>query len=116
MSPTPSKATQQAPSHADAPVPAFPPFAAREPLPAVLTIAEAAQILRIGRSAAYQAARCGDLPTIRVGRCLRVPGPRLAAMLGVEACGHSVDIAEKDAGLQDVSDGTELDVLTRERR
>ena len=35
--------------------------------PAVLTIEEAARVLRIGRSAAYAAARAGELPVIRVG-------------------------------------------------
>lgn len=50
---------------------------------AVLTIEEAAKVLRIGRSAAYQAARRGEIPTIRVGRMLRVPRNRLDAMLNV---------------------------------
>ncbi len=53
-------------------------------MPAVLTIEEAAAALRIGRSAAYAAARSGDLPVIRVGRTLRVPRHRLQAMLGGE--------------------------------
>jgi len=48
----------------------------------VLTIEEAAKVLRIGRSAAYSGARRGDIPTIRVGRCLRVPRHRLEEMLG----------------------------------
>ena len=52
-------------------------------LAAVLTIEEAAKVLRIGRSAAYEAARRGDIPTIRVGRLLRVPRHRLEAMLGI---------------------------------
>ena len=49
-------------------------------LPQLLTIEEAARVLRIGRSLAYQLARAyessdGDdgLPVIRVGTCLRVP-------------------------------------------
>ena len=50
--------------------------------PAVYTIEEAARLLRIGRSAAYAAARSGELPVIRVGRSLRVPRHRLEAMLG----------------------------------
>ncbi len=52
-------------------------------LPLALTVEEAARILRLGRSAAYAAARSGDLPTIRVGRSLRVPRHRLAELLGV---------------------------------
>jgi excisionase family DNA binding protein len=51
-------------------------------LPAVLTVEEAASVLRIGRSSAYAAARSKELPTIRVGRCLRVPRHGLEEMLG----------------------------------
>ena len=51
-------------------------------MPTVLTVEETARVLRIGRSAAYAAVRAGELPAIRVGRCLRVPRCRLAAMLG----------------------------------
>jgi excisionase family DNA binding protein len=47
-----------------------------------LTVEEAGKVLRIGRSAAYAAARTGDLPTIRVGRALRVPTHKLAELLG----------------------------------
>jgi excisionase family DNA binding protein len=47
----------------------------------VLTVEEAARVLRIGRTAAYEAARRGEIPTIRVGRSLRVPRQRLEAML-----------------------------------
>ena len=51
-------------------------------LPHVLTVEEAALILRCSRSAAYAAARSGQLPTIRISRCLRVPRHRLEQMLG----------------------------------
>ncbi len=69
--------------------------------PLVLTVEEAAKILRIGRTAAYEAARRGDLPVIRVGRSLRVPRHRLAQMLGhdSEATVGSGDLAKNaDAG------------------
>lgn len=52
--------------------------------PHVLTVEEAAKVLRIGRTAAYDAARRGELPVIRVGRSLRVPRHRLEQMLGIE--------------------------------
>ena len=39
----------------------------------VATVEEAAAILRISRPAAYAAAKNGQLPTIRIGRLLRVP-------------------------------------------
>lgn len=47
----------------------------------VLTIEEAAKVLRISRGSAYEAARTGELPTIRIGRRLLVPRARLRAML-----------------------------------
>lgn len=57
---------------------------ARTNTPAVLTVEEAAKLLRIGRTAAYEAARRGELPVIRLGRTLRVPRHRLDAMLGLQ--------------------------------
>lgn len=38
-----------------------------------ISVAEAGQVLGIGRSAAYEAARRGQLPTIKIGRRLLVP-------------------------------------------
>jgi excisionase family DNA binding protein len=40
-----------------------------------ITVEEAARLLGIGRSAAYDAARRGQLPTRRLGRRLFVPVP-----------------------------------------
>ena len=48
----------------------------------VLTIEEVAPLLGIGRSAAYEAARRGQLPTIRLGRRLLVPTMALLRQLG----------------------------------
>jgi hypothetical protein len=45
----------------------------------------AAAYLRIGRTAAYTGAQTGDIPTIRVGRLIRVPVVRLRALLTGEA-------------------------------
>ena len=54
-------------------------------LPLVYTVEEAAELLGIGRTAAYQAARLGgDLPTVRIGRAIRVPRHQLEALLGLE--------------------------------
>jgi excisionase family DNA binding protein len=41
--------------------------------PKTLSVPEAGRWLGIGRNAAYEAARRGDIPTIRIGRLLRVP-------------------------------------------
>lgn len=49
--------------------------------PAVLTIEEAAKLLRISRRSAYEAARNGDVPTVRIGRRLLVPRDRLRRLL-----------------------------------
>jgi excisionase family DNA binding protein len=50
--------------------------------PTVLTVEEAGRLLRISRQSAYQAARTGELPTIRIGRRLLVPRAKLAELLG----------------------------------
>ena len=47
----------------------------------VLTIHEAAKILRIRRSAAYEAARTGELPVIQFGRRKLVPRAALEKLL-----------------------------------
>ena len=46
-----------------------------------VSVAEAAQMLGIGRSAAYEAARTGQLPTVRIGRRLLVPITALQRLL-----------------------------------
>ena len=51
-------------------------------MPEVLTIEETASLLRIGRTSAYQAARAGELPVIRLGRKLLVPRRGLEVLLG----------------------------------
>lgn len=53
-------------------------------LPPTITVEEAGGLLGLSRSAAYRAADKGELPTIRFGRRLFVPTPRLLALLGVE--------------------------------
>jgi excisionase family DNA binding protein len=53
-------------------------------LPLFLTVAEAATLLRKGRSATYAAIERGQIPSVRVGRTLRVPRDGLLA-LGTEA-------------------------------
>lgn len=54
-------------------------------LPPTISIDEAAGILGISSRAAYRAASKGELPTVRLGRRLLVPTPRLLAMLGVNS-------------------------------
>ena len=47
----------------------------------VVTVNEAALMLRISRGAAYEAAKRKELPTIRIGRRLLVPLAALERML-----------------------------------
>jgi excisionase family DNA binding protein len=49
---------------------------------ATLTIEQTARLLGLGRTAAYDAARRGELPTRRLGRRLLVPVPALLEWLG----------------------------------
>jgi excisionase family DNA binding protein len=50
--------------------------------PLVMSVEEAAKLLGISRGLAYEAARRGELPTIRLGRRLLVPRWRLLELLG----------------------------------
>lgn len=51
---------------------------------AVLTVEEAALILRISRPSAYEAVRTGQIPSVRVGRRILIPRARLDAWLAGE--------------------------------
>src|SRR5207244_2345667 len=53
-------------------------------VPATLTVEEAAKLLGISRGLAYESARRGEIPTIRLGRRVLVPRSRLLAMLEEE--------------------------------
>jgi excisionase family DNA binding protein len=45
-------------------------------LPLMLTVEEAAQLLRIGRN--------GALPSVRIGRTIRIPRAAVADLLGIQ--------------------------------
>jgi excisionase family DNA binding protein len=47
----------------------------------VMSVPEAGRILRLSRNSAYEAARRGEIPTVRIGRLLRVPRTALEKML-----------------------------------
>lgn len=49
-----------------------------------LTIAEVMEILPLGRTAAYEAVKRGDIPTVRLGRRLVVPTAALRRMLSLD--------------------------------
>lgn len=51
--------------------------------PMTYTIEEAARLCGVSRGVGYEAARRGELPTIRLGRTLLVPKIALERMLGI---------------------------------
>ena len=61
-----------------------------------LSICEAGKVLGIGRSAAYAAARTGELPTIKIGRRLLVPIVALERWL--EEAGRPIHSQSPDSG------------------
>ena len=48
-----------------------------------ISVEEAGARLNISRNTAYEAAKKGDIPTIKIGRLLRVPLAPFERMLGV---------------------------------
>ncbi len=47
----------------------------------LLTVEETAKMLGIGRTLAWRLVQQGDLPSVRLGRCVRVPRGLLEAWL-----------------------------------
>lgn len=52
--------------------------------PLFYRIKEVAEILRIGRNAAYEMAADGRLPVVRIGKQLRVPRDKFEQMFEIE--------------------------------
>jgi excisionase family DNA binding protein len=71
--------------------------------PLTLTVEEAGRLLGISRGAAYRAAACGQIPTIRVGRRLLVPTARLHQLLGLTH--DNGDAVTDDGGAEMVGGG-----------
>lgn len=47
----------------------------------VLTAVETARLLRIGRGTVYEQIRCGNIPSIKMGRRILIPKAALIKML-----------------------------------
>jgi len=60
-------------------------------LPPVVNISTAAEVLGLGRSAAYELVRNGQWPTpiLRLGRLIKVPTAPLIALVGIDAQVHA---------------------------
>jgi excisionase family DNA binding protein len=54
------------------------------PQPQLLTMREAADLLRVSMTTAYRLAHTGELPTVAVGGQLRVPAAELMARLAAK--------------------------------
>jgi predicted DNA-binding transcriptional regulator AlpA len=56
-------------------------------LPPVVSLPTAAEVLGLGRSAAYELVRNGQWPTpiLRLGRLIKVPTAPLIALVGIDA-------------------------------
>jgi excisionase family DNA binding protein len=50
-----------------------------------VTVPEAGRLLGIGRDAAYRAAERGEIPTLKLGRRIVVPVPKLMELLGADS-------------------------------
>ncbi len=73
-----------------------------------LTVADAGRFLGIGRSAAYDAAKRGELATIRIGRRLLVPTAALRRMAQLESTrdrGAARPGGHDDASVSDTTRG-----------
>jgi excisionase family DNA binding protein len=47
----------------------------------VLTVPEGAEVLRVGVRSLYAAIARGEVPAVRIGRSIRIPGAALARLL-----------------------------------
>jgi excisionase family DNA binding protein len=54
----------------------------KHPHSLTMTICEAADVLGISRNGAYSAAKCGQIPTIKIGKRLLVPVAAMKRLLG----------------------------------
>jgi excisionase family DNA binding protein len=59
--------------------------------PAVLTVEELAEVLRISRSAAYEAIQRGDVRAVRIGRTIRVARHECERLLGLSEGGEETN-------------------------
>lgn len=53
--------------------------------PELLTVDEARAVLRIGRRQMYAAVNAGEVPSIRLGRTIRIPRHALVDLIGAPA-------------------------------
>lgn len=72
-------------------------MATHEPEPLTLTVPEAGRLLGLGRTAAYEAARAGEIPTLKIRGKLLVPRKRLMELLDGEPIAPASPTAREPA-------------------
>ena len=70
--------------------------------PLVLTVEEAAKLLRISRGSCYAAVRAREVPSVRLGRSIRVPRHAVLTLLGEN--GHENGESPAVTGLPNTND------------
>jgi len=65
---------------------------------ATITVEQTAEVLRVSRGVAYEAARNGELHVLRLGRRILVSVPGLLKMLGADDRTSAAPIEESDPG------------------
>ena len=73
--------------------------------PLVYSVPEAGRLLGLSRNAAYEAAKRGDIPTLRIGRLLLVPKGPFHRM--VERTTETAESATKNASTEAAGAGEE---------
>lgn len=68
-------------------------------LPATVSVTEAAEILGVGRDAAYKGVQEGQIPSLRLGRQIRIPTSKLRDLLGLRDTSDG-PVGAKDAPSQ----------------
>jgi excisionase family DNA binding protein len=68
-------------------------------LPAFLTVPEAAALLRLGRTACYEAVARGEIPSLKFGAKLRIPRAALMALARGHPVGNDAERAADHANL-----------------
>jgi len=68
--------------------------------PGLLTVPEAAQLLRISRNLAYELVARNELPAVRLGRAIRVPRRELEAWIAEHANGSREPTSMEDRTLE----------------
>jgi excisionase family DNA binding protein len=66
----------------------------------VYSVPEAGRLLGLSRNAAYEAAKRGDIPTLRIGRLLLVPKIPFHRMVGISLAnddGENGEMSEKES-------------------